>query len=219
MEQLEQEIVAVLSEYMTPITARSVLDLSLRWSRVTTADLGPDQRERLLHEIQKGVRLYVAEQGDQERCIKALVTYLAAGGNGSAPAAPERTVSITVRSESDIVLARNEGRAICEELGYTLALQIKVSTAISELARNIVLYAGSGQIVLKIVDHPEVGLEIIARDRGPGIDDLEAVLSGRYDSKTGMGMGLYGTRNLMDDFQISTQPGRGTEVIVRKYLR
>jgi serine/threonine-protein kinase RsbT len=219
MEQLEQEIVAMLSEYMTPITARSVLDLSLRWSRVDAGNLGPSDRERLLREIRKGVRLYVADADDQERCVKGLAVFLADGGNGTAPAAPERSVSISVQSESDIVLARNEGRAICEEIGFTLALQIKVSTAISELARNIALYVGQGQIVLKIVDRPALGIEIIARDQGPGIEDLDAVLSGRYDSKTGMGMGLYGTRNLMDDFHIDTQPGRGTEVIVRKYLR
>jgi len=219
MDPLDQQIVGVLCEFMTPITARSVFDLSVRWSRVDAGNLGPGDRERLLHEIRKGVRLYVVEADDQERCLRSLIKHLAEGGNGTAPAVPERSVSITVRSESDIVLARNEGRAICEELGFTLALQIKVSTAISELARNIVLYVGVGQIVLRVIDRPSLGIEIIARDQGPGIEHLEAVLSGRYDSKTGMGMGLYGTRNLMDDFNIDSQPGRGTEVIVRKYLR
>jgi serine/threonine-protein kinase RsbT len=219
MEKLEQEIVAMLCEFMTPITARSVLDLSIRWSRVDAANLGPHDKERLLNEIRKGIRLYVADAADQERCVSSLSECLASGGNGTTPAPPEQIVSISVQSESDIVLARNEGRAICEELGFTLALQIKVSTAISELARNIVLYAGNGQIVLRVIDRPALGIEIIARDQGPGIDHLEAVLSGRYDSKTGMGMGLFGTRNLMDDFHIDSQPGRGTEVIVRKYLQ
>jgi len=219
MEQLEQEIVDVLAEFMTPITARSVLDLSLRWSRVDVTSLGPDERERLLYEIKKGVRLYVAAAGDQDRCIKTLTKHLASGGNGTAPVAPERATSISVKSEADIVLARNEGRATCEELGYSMALQIKVSTAISELARNIVLYAGTGQIVIRVVQRPAVGVEIVARDQGPGINNLDAVMSGRYDSDTGMGMGLFGTRNLMDDFHIESEPGKGTEVVVRKYLR
>ena len=219
MEKLEQEIIAMLSEFMTPITARSVLDLSIRWSRVDAANLGPHDRERLLNEIRKGIRLYVADAGDQERCLKSLSKHLADGGNGTAHEPPEQIVSISIRAESDIVLARNEGRAICEEIGFTLALQIKVSTAISELARNIVLYTGGGQVVLKTVERPALGIEIIARDQGPGIENLDAVLSGRYDSETGMGMGLFGTRNLMDDFHIDSQPGRGTEVIVRKYLQ
>ena len=217
MAEFEQEIVELLSKFMTPITARSILDLSIRWSRVSSANMGPQDRERLLYEIKKGVRLYVAETSDQERCIKTLQEHLANGDNGTAPVAPERAVSISVHSEADIVLARNEGRATCEELGFSMALQIKVSTAISELARNIVLYAGTGQIVLKVVQRPAVGIEIVARDQGPGIADIEQVMSGRYDSKTGMGMGLFGTRNLMDEFHIESQPGRGTEVIARKY--
>lgn len=128
-------------------------------------------------------------------------------------------VEISITAEDDIVRARSRGREMCRALGFTEINQVKVATAISELARNIFQYAGSGAVLLQPLDKPRRGLEIVARDKGPGVPDVKLVLSGSYKSKSGMGMGILGTRRLMDHFEIDTGPGKGTVVTLRKFLR
>jgi serine/threonine-protein kinase RsbT len=96
-------------------------------------------------------------------------------------------------------------------------VQTKVATAIAELARNIVLYAISGELRIAVIDTPRRGVEVVALDEGPGIADLDLVLNGNYKSKTGMGMGLRGARRLMDTFEITTS-SQGTQVLTRKFL-
>jgi serine/threonine-protein kinase RsbT len=102
-------------------------------------------------------------------------------------------------------------------MGFSMALQVKVATAISELARNIVQYAGAGEVEIGSVQGKTIGIEVVARDRGPGIPHLAEVLDGDYRSMTGMGMGLRGTRNLMDYFDVRTAAGTGTEITVRAF--
>ncbi|MBW2533183.1 MAG: ATP-binding protein, partial [Deltaproteobacteria bacterium] len=114
---------------------------------------------------------------------------------------------IPVNEERDIVTARNSGRALCAEVGFGMTDQVKVATAISELARNIVLYAGSGRIELREITADAKGIEIVARDDGPGIDNLDVVLAGAHRSKKGLGLGLLGTKRLMDYFDVETGPG------------
>jgi len=97
-------------------------------------------------------------------------------------------------------------------------VQIKVATAISELSRNIVQYAGVGRIEIKMIDQPQKGIEVIASDQGPGINNIDEIFGGRYNSTSGLGMGLVGTRNLMDDFEIRTNPRLGTQIIIRKFI-
>jgi serine/threonine-protein kinase RsbT len=129
------------------------------------------------------------------------------------------TVVIPIVAEDDIVRARSRGREVCRALGFTEINQVKVATAISELARNIFQYAGKGSLTLTTVESPRKGIEVIARDEGKGIPDLKLVLSGSYRSKSGMGMGLLGTKRLMDFFEVETAPEKGTVVTVRKFLR
>ena len=129
------------------------------------------------------------------------------------------SVDITIKLEGDIVRARGAGREMCRELGFTEINQVKVATAISELARNIFHYAQTGHIALKKLTSPRVGIEIIATDRGPGIPDVKLVLSGNYQSRTGMGKGLLGARRLVDFFEVETGPEKGTRVVLRKFLR
>ena len=126
---------------------------------------------------------------------------------------------IPVTEERDIVTARNDGRTLCAEVGFGMTDQVKVATAISELARNIVLYAGSGEIELREITAEVRGIEIVARDQGPGIGNLDAVLAGAHRSQKGLGLGLLGTKRLMDYFDVQTGPDCGTTVTVRKFLR
>ncbi len=128
-------------------------------------------------------------------------------------------LEIPIVIEDDIVRARGAGRDMCRDLGFTEINQVKVATAISELARNIFQYAKTGLVVLRRLNAPRVGIEIVASDKGAGIPNLQVVLGGGYRSRTGMGKGLLGSRRLMDHFEIDTAPDRGTTVLLRKFLK
>ena len=129
------------------------------------------------------------------------------------------SLDIAIKIEGDIVRARGAGRDMCRDLGLSEINQVKVATAISELARNIFHYAKTGNIALRRLAAPRAGIEIIATDKGPGIPDIKLVLSGAYKSRTGMGKGLLGARRLVDFFEVDTGPDRGTRVVLRKYTR
>jgi serine/threonine-protein kinase RsbT len=130
----------------------------------------------------------------------------------------ERT--LLIRSDLDIVSARVEGRDIAKALGFGTIDQARIATAISELTRNIVLYAGEGTVTLRIVElGGRRGIEVVCEDRGPGIDDVPLVMQNGYSTSRGLGMGLPGAKRLMDDFEIQSDLGRGTRIIVRKWLR
>lgn len=129
------------------------------------------------------------------------------------------SIDIAIKIEGDIVRARGAGREMCRELGFSEINQVKVATAISELARNIFHYAQTGNIGLKKLTTPRLGIEIVASDRGPGIPDLKLVLSGGYQSRTGMGKGLLGARRLVDFFDVETGPEIGTRVVLRKFAK
>lgn len=124
--------------------------------------------------------------------------------------------SIPVEQEDDIVIARCAARDVCRALGFSAVGQTKVATAVSELARNIFQYAGRGAVEIRPLAGEPPLIEIEASDQGPGIDDVDAVLEGRYRSRTGMGMGLRGVRRLMDSFSLRSSRGRGTVVSARK---
>lgn len=128
---------------------------------------------------------------------------------------------IYVRREADIVKVRDRVRRLAREMGFDSTTQIKITTAVSELTRNIYEYAKSGAITLSIAECGEAaGLQMTARDDGPGIDDkaLRAIMRGHYESVSGLGVGLAGTRRLMDEFKIETKPDEGTRVSVVKWL-
>ena len=124
-----------------------------------------------------------------------------------------------INSDLDIVAARVEGRNLAKELGFGIIDQARIATAISELARNVVLYAHSGQVILKTINASDrIGIEIICEDQGPGIENLDLVMRDGYSTTRGLGMGLPGTKRLMDEFEIESQMGIGTTVTVRKWL-
>ncbi len=127
---------------------------------------------------------------------------------------------VMIRSEADIVTARQHGRRIAGELGFTTGEQALIATAISELARNIVLYAREGEIELsEVTVGVRRGLLVVASDRGPGIADVELAMRDGFSTSGGLGMGLPGSRRLMDEFSIESAIGRGTTVRVTKWKR
>ena len=129
-------------------------------------------------------------------------------------------VRVPVASDIDIVSARQQGRALAMQLGFSSSDATMVATAISELARNIVLYAKRGEIILASVTNSEHrGLAITACDNGDGIADIRQALQDGYSTSGRMGVGLPGVKRLMDEFEISSTVGKGTVVSVKKWGR
>jgi serine/threonine-protein kinase RsbT len=130
----------------------------------------------------------------------------------------EDEVRVPIASDVDLVPARAEGRALATKLGFSRTDATLIATAISEIARNIVVHVGRGEIVMQPLyeDHRH-GLVVIAKDRGRGIEDVEAALEHGYASGAGLGLGLPGARRLMDEFEIASEPGKGTTVTMKKW--
>lgn len=127
-------------------------------------------------------------------------------------------IRVAINSDQDIVLARQKGRMMATELGFSTGDATLIATAISELARNIVSYARKGQIALRIVNGlNRQGISVIATDDGPGIPDIRQALRDGFSTSGSLGLGLPGVRRLMDEFEITSRPGRGTIVTVKKW--
>jgi len=128
--------------------------------------------------------------------------------------------TLLIHSDLDIVSARVEGRDLAKALGFGTIDQARIATAISELARNIVLYAGEGTVTIRIVEQGNRrGVEVVCEDHGPGIEDVSLVMQDGYSTSRGLGMGLPGAKRLMDEFEIQSRVGLGTKVVARKWLR
>ena len=127
-------------------------------------------------------------------------------------------IQVAIDSDQDIVSARQKGRQMATELGFSTGEATLIATAISELARNIVAYAHKGQITLKMVNGlSRQGISVTATDNGPGIPDIRQALRDGFSTSGSLGLGLPGVRRLMDEFEITSQPGRGTIVAVKKW--
>ena len=127
-------------------------------------------------------------------------------------------IRVPITSDSDMVPARAEGRALATKLGFSRTDATLIATAISEIARNIVVHVGNGEILLEpMYEDGRYGLLVVAQDTGPGIPDIEAALDHGFASGKGLGLGLPGARRLMDEFQITSEPGKGTTVTMKKW--
>jgi serine/threonine-protein kinase RsbT len=130
----------------------------------------------------------------------------------------ERHVHVRIQSSADIVTARQQGRALALHTGFSSGDLSIIATAISEVARNIVEYAQEGEIIITLIDEEHKGIEIVAADRGPGIADISTVMRDGYSTGQGLGIGLPGARRLMDEFEITSEIGKGTTVRMKKFL-
>jgi serine/threonine-protein kinase RsbT len=130
----------------------------------------------------------------------------------------EKQVRVEVVSDADIVPARARGRALAAELGFSRTDATLVATVISEIARNIVVHAGRGEIELEPAYEPDRrGVIVVARDKGPGIRDVDEALREGFGTKGGLGLGLPGVRRIMDEFVIQSAPHRGTTVTMHMW--
>lgn len=131
---------------------------------------------------------------------------------------PVGELRVAIKSDQDIVLARQKGKAMAIELGFSSGEATLIATTISELARNIISYAGEGQILLRAVQGTKrTGLSVTAADEGPGIPDIQQAMRDGFSTSGSLGIGLPGVRRLMDEFEITSQPNRGTTVTVKKW--
>jgi serine/threonine-protein kinase RsbT len=125
---------------------------------------------------------------------------------------------IAVGTDADVVLARQTGRDVAISLGFSATDGTVIATAISEVTRNIVKFAGTGEVRIGRLEEPaRCGLLVVARDAGPGIPDLDLALSDGHSTYGGLGLGLPGCRRLMDEFVLESESGKGTTVTMRKW--
>jgi serine/threonine-protein kinase RsbT len=128
-------------------------------------------------------------------------------------------VRIPVHIDADIVAARQTVRGLATQVGFTATDLTLIATAVSEVARNIVRFASQGEVVVEVVAEPRPGIQVIARDTGPGIADVEQAMADGFSTYHGLGLGLPGARRLMDEFAVVSEPGRGTTVTMTKWLQ
>ncbi|MBV4519137.1 anti-sigma regulatory factor [Pseudomonas sp. SWRI74] len=123
-----------------------------------------------------------------------------------------------IHIEQDVVLARQLTRKLAQECGMRLIDLTKLVTAVSELARNTMVYGGGGDMDWEILDdHARCGLRLLFRDEGPGIPDIKLAMTDGWTSGSGLGLGLTGAKRLVDEFELDTAPGKGTRITITRW--
>ena len=221
MKTVEKEIGSILAGTISSITQRSIFNRLGGLATTPVHQLTATDRATIMQELENSVRLFARSNSAQliAACDRALSSGPGAGGTGAEKApsglalAPKK---LPIVQEKDIATARLEAWSEAVRIGLSKFASVKVATAVSELARNIIFYAGKGTVELRSVkdDRGIPGLQIIATDQGPGIPQskLDEIWAGTYKSQRGMGKGLVAVKKLVDDFLLDTRPGIGTTV-------
>ena len=219
MRTVEDAVGAVLSGAISAITQRSIFNRLGGLARTPVDRLGPVERQTVLKELESSLRLFARASSAEllAACERALSENPGSGAApaGTAPASKAIHKVFAVDQEKDIATARLEAWSEAVRIGLSKFTAVKVATAVSELARNIVFYAGKGTVELRATeDERGPSLQIVATDKGPGIEPrkLEEIWAGTYKSQRGMGKGLLAVKKLVTDFHLDTGPGRGTTV-------
>jgi serine/threonine-protein kinase RsbT len=243
MSDVAGELLGTLGEYFPPNVARAVLRTALRNGSLT--EQVPQEHVRdIVAALEQTLPMYLVDAARRGECVRKMRRLLPTGSLVSPPppsprpqgprptprapwSGPSADVEtgdrgagggvVRVRTARDVLQACGIARELARQVGLSALDQTKVATATSELARNIVLYVGDGELRIRAVQTPRPGVQIVAADSGPGIPDVLLVMSARYRSRTGMGMGLQGTKRLMDDFEIDSRVGVGTTIVAKKY--
>ncbi|MCK6593366.1 MAG: ATP-binding protein [Polyangiaceae bacterium] len=208
MSSIYNQLIAILTRYMSGVNAHGILGNAVRQALLNPDQLHPRDIEILIPRLDRGIRLFVevARQKQLWTEIEAL---------SGRRETPSHTVSI--RSEQDISQARVLAKAMCENARAKSFVTQKVATVVSELARNIVSYTQGGSIELVMAEGSQARILVRATDTGPGIPNIDEVLSGRYRSATGLGKGLVGVKRLADRFNIRTSKN-GTQIEAEVHL-
>ena len=207
----------VLQSYLAPNFAESLLARSASRAGVNPNSLRNGDREKLLRELEISLKMYLPEEAKRLLCIKKIRNIF------EKPIVDERHLPrpshIAVTSDEDLDRTIALVKSKANELGFSENMQTRIATAALELARNILQYAGKGDLsVIPVKRKGRRGLEVLARDEGPGIEKLGAILAGEPGSSEGMGLGLMGVKVLADDFDIKSKKGQGSKVTFCIYL-
>jgi serine/threonine-protein kinase RsbT len=216
------EVIGTLKGYFSESIARVLLTSTLRRANLGDSSAGAAGLPEAIDALERILPTYIVDERRRTECVSRL-RGLAPPRRGSFAPRARRILSaastaVRVANSEDLANAREVGRDLALRMGFSALDQMKIATAISELARNILLYASSGQLELAGIVAPRRGIEIVANDNGPGIADVDAVMSASFRSRTGMGMGLKGTKRLMDLLEVESKIGVGTTVVARKYV-
>lgn len=130
----------------------------------------------------------------------------------------EDEVVVAVRDDADVVKARQAAREVAVRIGFGKTQTTLIATAVSEVTRNIVRFAGHGEVVIEALSEPRAGVRVVARDAGPGIANPQEALADGFSTYNGLGLGLPGARRLMDEFVLASEPGVGTTVTMTRWL-
>lgn len=206
--ELSEQIIEVLCEFISRVDAHTMLARSMRSAGVTGPKVSESDLGAVLQKVEVNVSLLVPP----ERRATLRERLASLKGTNSQPVSSVGREVIPVRSENDIVVARTRARILCEALKVKSVSAHKVATVVSELARNIVSYTPGGTIELTPSQSP-LQMTIKSVDQGEGIKNLDAIMSGNYRSKTGLGLGLAGSKRLASHFEINTGP-QGTTILV-----
>ena len=195
MADTYREIVVILERYLSKVNAGSILGRALRENNIAPDRMSPRDLPKVLAKLESGIRLFLGPpmQEQLRRELHAI--------SGYRETPPQ---SVPIRTERDVSHARILAMTMCDDIGVRLHIAQKVATAVSELARNIVNYAGTGTVEIASAKDGAPRMLIRAVDSGPGIPNLEEILSGRYRSKRGLGLGILGVKRLADRFVIET---------------
>ncbi|MFT3768492.1 MAG: ATP-binding protein [Minicystis sp.] len=209
MNSAFQRIMEVLLRYLSPSNAEGTLLRSISEAGLKSETLALTDVPVLLPVLDRRIRLYL----DPLRHARVSAELATIG----AQLPQRRTRTVVVKIELDISEARRVAKEVCEGAAARSFIVHKVVTIVSELARNIVHYTPGGTIEVAVVRDKPARFSVIATDNGPGIPNLEEIMSGRYKSRTGMGRGLMGIKRLADRFKINPGPP-GTRVEVEVNL-
>lgn len=211
MNQAHSRVVAVLSKHVSRLNAEGALGAALRRRGIASTDMRLEHVPQILPDLQRALKLFGSV--DPIRLRDELLSLTPPTGR-TAPPPPPTVRRVEIRSEDDIVVARSATRDLCEQIGAGSFATQRVATVVAELARNIVAYTPGGSIELEPKARDRRVVCIRARDRGRGIPNLQEIMSGRYRSATGLGLGLLGTKRLSESFEVRTGP-TGTEIDVQ----
>lgn len=213
MDSEFDRVLSVLQRFISPVNAQSLLRRALQQHSLPPGALTREDLRKIDPNLRRGIEMFV----DANRRSAAHSALNDVFGN-SDPRQLDASV-IQIVAESDIGRARAEARRVCDAIGTNPFVMQKVATIVSELGRNMVLYARGGLVRIAPANSGRRRVEIEATDDGPGIPKpkLEEIMSGRYKSRTGLGRGLIGTKQLADTFDLSSD-GMGTRVFATVWV-
>jgi serine/threonine-protein kinase RsbT len=202
-----QNLLITLERYISAMNARALLNQAVKDAGGSLTNPRPDELVVIGANLRRSISIFVKEEL-REQAGKDIASVCGVTTDAS------RSATVEIRVEHDISKARSEARRLCEAFGAAGYTVQRITTVISELARNIVSYTPGGSIDLNVrTDRGPSRIQIVSRDQGKGIGNLQEIMSGAYRSRTGLGKGIAGCKKLADDFRIETG-ANGTRIEV-----